>query len=280
MVQTRRLVRRLDENAPPATSTIATRSRSANTTAAANNGNSTAIPVMKRTASTAAASTRSSTVTVDAKPALGKTMTRRRAALGEIPQGSENGPKKKADAGKGKLTERRPLASTQQSQQATRRTTRATAAEPKDDKTTVSKRKLQPTTRTARPGASRGNSATSTSTTTSDRGVRTSRVPQPTSSMTEAGPAAKRLRPSPSPTPPREVADDDVLHATNYDADVPELQVERIQRSPRIAKDAGWYDLDAEDEGDPTMVSEYVIDAFNYMMEVEVSLILRGRGAC
>lgn len=45
-------------------------------------------------------------------------------------------------------------------------------------------------------------------------------------------------------------------------------------RSPKRvrAKDEGWTDLDAEDEMDPAMVSEYVIDAFNYMMVLEVSL--------
>ena len=44
-------------------------------------------------------------------------------------------------------------------------------------------------------------------------------------------------------------------------------------RSPKRvrAKDEGWTDLDAEDEMDPAMVSEYVIDAFNYMMVLEVS---------
>jgi len=39
------------------------------------------------------------------------------------------------------------------------------------------------------------------------------------------------------------------------------------------AKDEGWEDLDAEDEGDPTMVAEYVVDAFNHMMAIEVSRV-------
>lgn len=274
MVQTRRFARRVDENALPATSTIATRSRSANTAnAASNNGSNTAIPVMKKTGSTAGATTRSSTLTADTKSTLGKTtMTRRRAALGEIPQASENGPKKSAAAGKGKAVERRPLQNTQQTQQPLRRTTRR-IVEPKEEKVPISKRKLPSTNRPTRPPNSRANSITSTSTTTSDRGARVSRNIQPHSSLPEAGPAAKRLRPSPSPSPPpeeEEVAD--VLQVADYDADVPELKVERIQRSPRpVAKDLGWTDLDAEDEGDPTMVSEYVIDAFNYMMELEVS---------
>jgi G2/mitotic-specific cyclin 1/2 len=42
------------------------------------------------------------------------------------------------------------------------------------------------------------------------------------------------------------------------------------KRSAR-AKDDGWTDLDAEDEGDPAMVAEYVVDAFKYMMRIEVS---------
>jgi G2/mitotic-specific cyclin 1/2 len=41
-----------------------------------------------------------------------------------------------------------------------------------------------------------------------------------------------------------------------------------VVKGPR-PKDYGWTDLDAEDEGDPTMVSEYVVDAFKYMMELE-----------
>ncbi|EJT45753.1 g2/mitotic-specific cyclin cdc13 [Trichosporon asahii var. asahii CBS 2479] len=244
-IPTRRFARRVDENALPATSTIATRSRSANAAAntASNNGNNTTIPVMKRTGSTAGATTRSSTLTADTKSTLGKTtMTRRRAALG---QG----------------VERRPLQNTQTTQQTLRRTTRSIVTEPKDEKVPISKRKLPSTTRPTRPSGSRANSTTSTSTNTSDRGTRGARAIQPTTSLPEAGPATKRLRPS------------DVLQVADYDADVPELKVERIQRSPRpVAKDAGWTDLDAEDEGDPTMVSEYVIDAFNYMMELETTM--------
>lgn len=43
-------------------------------------------------------------------------------------------------------------------------------------------------------------------------------------------------------------------------------------RSPKDSrpKDYGWTDLDAEDEGDPSMVSEYVVDAFKYMVSIEV----------
>lgn len=33
----------------------------------------------------------------------------------------------------------------------------------------------------------------------------------------------------------------------------------------------GWDDLDAEDDGDPLMVSEYVVEIFNYMRQLEVS---------
>jgi hypothetical protein len=43
-----------------------------------------------------------------------------------------------------------------------------------------------------------------------------------------------------------------------------------LQSPKRAAKDEGWTDLDAEDEGDPAMVAEYVIDAFNYMLAIEV----------
>lgn len=49
------------------------------------------------------------------------------------------------------------------------------------------------------------------------------------------------------------------------------LKSPKLEKGTVRAKDEGWTDLDAEDEGDPTMVSEYVIDAFNYMISIEVS---------
>ena len=70
-----------------------------------------------------------------------------------------------------------------------------------------------------------------------------------------------------------------------YDADGQELILSSgrkagiAQRSPQRvkAKDDGWFDLDAEDEGDPSMVSEYVIEAFEYMRHLEVSRVILRR---
>jgi len=265
-MQTRRLTRRIDENAPPAQSTIATRSRTAGATT---NGGSTAIPVVKRGASAPSAST-----TTEAKPTVagaGKLATKRRAALGELPLAAPQA----AKDGKKVAAERRPLASTSttQGQQPLRRTTRVTATE---EKTAVAATKRKAgttsTTTTRRPGVTRGNSAISTasgSTTASNGATRPSRTAlKQTASLTETGPSPKRFRPSPPP-------EDDVL-VDRYDADAKEISVPKspetaivgIERRP---KDFGWTDLDLEDEGDPSMVSEYVVDAFNYMLEMEVS---------
>jgi G2/mitotic-specific cyclin 1/2 len=266
-MQTRRLARRNDENAPPAASTIATRSRTAGATT---NGGSTAIPVIKR--GTSASTTTSTTET---KPT--SLATKRRAALGEpaaAPAGKDV--KDGKDGKKVSAAERRPLASTTtaQGQQALRRATRAAAAE---DKTTIAatKRKaaVSTSTTTRRPGVTRGNSAVSTasgSTVASNTTARPSRALKETASLTDVGPNPKRRRPSP------EIEED--VFSTRYDADAKELSVpksvktETLVKIQRRPKDFGWTDLDAEDEGDPSMVSEYVVDAFNYMLEKEVSI--------
>ena len=38
-----------------------------------------------------------------------------------------------------------------------------------------------------------------------------------------------------------------------------------------VAKDEGWEDLDKEDEDDPVMVAEYVVEIFEYLKKLEVS---------
>lgn len=200
----------------------------------------------------------------------GKPGARRRPALGEIGAGTNatKGDKSKSAA------ERRPLATRESSQTALRRNTRSTTnlESRGEDKTVAVKRKVGPsstvtstnTLRTTRPGFSRNASAVSlgSNSTSTSANTRPSRQLKETVSITEDGPVAKRPRPS---TP------EDVFVDDNYDADNKELEVaEPSSKSPR-AKDDGWTDLDAEDEGDPTMVSEYVVDAFKYMMELEVS---------
>lgn len=83
--------------------------------------------------------------------------------------------------------------------------------------------------------------------------------------------------------------DEDLADPGIYDEDGQEVILSsgrkgtRQQSPARVAKDDGWTDLDAEDEGDPAMVAEYVIDAFKYMLAIEVgpislSLSLSRRG--
>ncbi|KAJ1302080.1 hypothetical protein OPQ81_000913 [Rhizoctonia solani] len=44
---------------------------------------------------------------------------------------------------------------------------------------------------------------------------------------------------------------------------------EKSQGPDSIEAEEPWTDLDKDDDGDPLMVSEYVIDIFNYMLEIE-----------
>lgn len=237
---------------------------------------------MKRAQSSATLST---ATTRDAKPTtLGpsKGITRRRAALGEIDPG-ENATKTggqglagKSDAkGKASAAERRPLATRTDSTQTTttaRRSTRSansTVIESRPEAQAVHKRKAgisSSTATTRRPGISRGTSAASLasgSNSATSTAQRPSRALQSTASLTDAGPSPKRFRKS---TP-----EDDVFVGHHYDADHQEVEIGAPGPKRQRLKDDGWTDLDAEDEGDPTMVSEYVVEAFNYMREVEVS---------
>ena len=52
--------------------------------------------------------------------------------------------------------------------------------------------------------------------------------------------------------------------AQKHEMDVEERRVKKT----KTVQD--WDDLDAEDEDDPLMVSEYVVDIFNYLKKVEV----------
>lgn len=48
-----------------------------------------------------------------------------------------------------------------------------------------------------------------------------------------------------------------------------EVKAARSKRA-RVAKDAGWQDLDEGDEDDPMMVTEYVEEVYEYLKELEV----------
>lgn len=65
-------------------------------------------------------------------------------------------------------------------------------------------------------------------------------------------------------------------------SEAPEDELAEVEEAVRVKEEAyverevdpeteDWDDLDAEDKDDPLMVSEYVVDIFNYLKEVEVS---------
>ncbi|CAE6406551.1 unnamed protein product [Rhizoctonia solani] len=83
----------------------------------------------------------------------------------------------------------------------------------------------------------------------------------------EDGPPAKRLRSSPSPSiplaqPPRI---EPTISSPAQDNDNPF----EIGLRSEMGASQPWDDLDAEDENDPAMVSEYVNEIFSYMRELE-----------
>ncbi|KAF9144697.1 G2/mitotic-specific cyclin [Linnemannia schmuckeri] len=63
-----------------------------------------------------------------------------------------------------------------------------------------------------------------------------------------------------------------VMHKLECEADAElarDHEQEEDLKRPKREELLGWDDLDAEDEGDPLMVSEYVTDIFNYMQTLE-----------
>ncbi|KAK4683426.1 G2/mitotic-specific cyclin 2, partial [Tremellales sp. Uapishka_1] len=211
-----------------------------------------AIPTLTTTTSTTTTAAASKPEKPDAV-----SRTRTRPALGELANAGKNA-KGKTAAKEEKKVVPPPMS---------RRTTRETREEkPVEEK--VAKRKAAAST-------------SSSTTTTSSKVPLTKRIGT-TKPLRKplverelaAEPAPKRRRTS---TPPVvEEAEDDVTDAGHYDEDGQEILLSsggrriRAQSPVRLARaDDGWTDLDAEDEGDPSMVSEYVVDAFKYLMEIE-----------
>ncbi|KAH7096135.1 A/B/D/E cyclin [Auriculariales sp. MPI-PUGE-AT-0066] len=82
-------------------------------------------------------------------------------------------------------------------------------------------------------------------------------------------PAAKRRR-----TSPEAERSDSKLHisfdADNFAEPVRFQDDAEVSRELKLAPpDAGWNDLDAEDANDPLMVSEYVVEIFDYLKRIE-----------
>lgn len=65
---------------------------------------------------------------------------------------------------------------------------------------------------------------------------------------------------------------DEALQQEEAQKAVQELSrhLEQIEREAEADPDDNWVDLDAEDASDPLMVSEYVVEIFQYLKEVEV----------
>lgn len=84
---------------------------------------------------------------------------------------------------------------------------------------------------------------------------------EPESEVVEEEPAHKKRRTS------SELGDH--LEAVEEDDDVAENDVVQV-----LEDDQDWDDLDRDDNDDPLMVSEYVVEIFNYLKEVEVMCFL------
>lgn len=230
------------------------------------------IPTLKRNASSNVTThSTSATATAAAAPvAEGSSKpvaaNRKRSALGEV----TNAGKTKSKAG-----EEKPAAITRRGT----RTAAAAAAVVKDDASAAAVKR--------RPiaGTSRSRSAHGAAAALLDRKPNVKNEEQ---DEEDVKPQARKKRKTSSP-PIIELEDDeeDLADPAVYDEDGQEVLLSSGGRagthlkSPKRlrAKDHGWTDLDAEDEGDPAMVSEYVVDAFSYMMHLEVSYSLLCVGA-
>ena len=247
--QTRRPARRADENAPPTNinGAPATRSRAADTSLTAKSASTvSSLPVMKRQSSSSAV------------PTNGKVLPlAKRSAFGDVTHISKN------VETNGLKKDRKPLVSTRSSLQAPQRTRVSVISE------VVLKKegKAAPRRKVATSVKPISSSAPLTEKPLNVQGER------------EAEPARKRRKTStPPPITDEESSEDEVPYTEDGREVFPGKIYHGGLKSPKrksFAKDMGWTDLDAEDDGDPMMASEYVIDAFNYMLEVEVSRTFR-----
>lgn len=86
----------------------------------------------------------------------------------------------------------------------------------------------------------------------------------------EAHVSKKRRTSSEAPFSPAKVFEEELRQSSEANAaDLEAFADGELEADPEGDQ---WDDLDAEDADDPLMVSEYVVEIFNYMKEVEVSL--------
>lgn len=109
--------------------------------------------------------------------------------------------------------------------------------------------------------------------------ARTSKLARPTVGTSKSLLPAKR----PTATRKPQAIEDDVFLTRQVETVVEEPEVaeeaedlnQARKKRARVeeakpAKDAGWEDLDLGDEDDPLMVSEYVKEVYEYLLEKEV----------
>jgi hypothetical protein len=92
---------------------------------------------------------------------------------------------------------------------------------------------------------------------------------------------AKRVVREPKPIVKNEIDDDEEdrpaakrLKTSPVVEDIFEDEEEALVKE-EPPKDLGWVDLDAEDADDPLMVSEYVVEVYEYLREIEVSFPIK-----
>ncbi|EIW71296.1 hypothetical protein TREMEDRAFT_37727 [Tremella mesenterica DSM 1558] len=268
-IPTRRLNKRADENAPlPTTNAaISTRSRAANVPLSKPVQPASSLPVMRRQYSSTTTTTVATNILADSKPPPAE--TKKRSALGEVQNVMKTDKGKK---GLGAKEERKPLANRETAPQAQRRT-RSAAVVDKEVKRDIKETKRKATTSVPISKLPARSRSTTASTSTVEVRLKEKKLNVQEEDVVQ--PARKKRKTS-SPAL-IEAVTPDIDEEALYDHEGRELVLSSgskgtSMRSPkRVArsKDAGWTDLDAEDEGDPTMVSEYVIDAFKYMMSIE-----------
>lgn len=268
---------------------------------------SAAVPAVTRRAAlgevTNAAKERSAAVKGKVREGTSSAFARKENAEGVAGPSGKDGRQAKATGGAGAVEEkikptvgaqRRPLAP--QPVDGARRTrssmtTATIASTVKEEKPQMKRKTTAPAavvssriparTRAVAPAAAPGR-------TLKERKINVSRDPV-APEVDEVQPPTKRRK---TLSPPAEAAphgtgedEDDILaDEALYDEDGKEVVLSSgghagtAMRSPKKAsrttarpKDCGWTDLDADDGGDPSMVSEYVVDAFQYMIDIEVS---------
>jgi hypothetical protein len=281
--QTRRTTRRADENAAP----VLTRHKSSTTTVQATAKTAgSAIPVLKRPHSSAAVSAPAATANKPAvAPSKTTTVGTKRSALGEVTNAGKKDSLKSVKGKEDGVKEKRALQQTSSAQirastvvAGPARRTRSSGAStliPQVAAAVEPAPKRRTTSRIPVAARSRSTTASTTSATLRERKLN---VAVEVKEIVEPEPLRKKRKTS-SPAFEEEPDEDDLADEALYDEDGEEVIFSSGGRGTRLksperatrAKDAGWTDLDLEDDGDPSMVSEYVVDAFNYMLSIEVS---------